>query len=131
MVHGKPKDPGPAGAAKIPESASSKTDQLDDSSGVQVVSASENGIGAVDHDERGHAKWKWSTEVSAPSSADTGTFDLLKALDNDSLTLSQEVPALNPTAVDKHAGYNPYEAVTERAPAKGFAGAKRNIPKPR
>jgi hypothetical protein len=131
MVHGNPKDQRRTGKAETPESTTSKTDQLDDSSGVQVVSASENGIGAVDHDERGHAKWKWSTEASAPSGTDTGTFDLLKALDNDSLTLSQEVPALDPTAVDTHGGYNPYEAVTERAPAKGFAGAKRNITKPR
>ncbi len=131
MARGNPKDQSPTGAAEVPGPDGTKTDQLDGSSRMQVVSASENGKGAVDHDERGHAKWKWSTEASAPSGTDTGTFDLLKALDNDSLTLSQEIPALDPTAVDTHAGYNPYEAVTERAPAKGFASAKRNITKPR
>ena len=102
MVRSNPKDQGPTGKAETPET---------DSSGVQVVSASENGKGVVDHDERGHAKWKWSTEVTAPSGTDTGTFDLLKSLDNDSLTLSQEVPALDPATVDTHGGYNPYQAM--------------------
>ncbi len=123
MVRGDPKDDEPTGG--------SKADRPDDPYRMRVVSASENGIGAVDHDERGRAKWKWSTEASAPASADTGTFDLLKALDNDSLSLSQEVPALESTAVDHAAGYNPYDAVTERSPAKGFAAAKRNVSKPR
>ncbi len=122
MVNGDPKDDEPKGG--------SKTDSSSDTYRMRVVSASENGIGAVDHDERGRAKWKWSTEASTPAAADTGTFDLLKALDNDSLSLSQEVPALESTAVDHAAGYNPYNAVTERAPAKGFA-TKRKISKPR
>jgi hypothetical protein len=124
MVPGKPKD-------DTPTSDRSKSEQVDKPSSTRVVSARENGIGSVDHDERGRAKWKWSTEASVPAVADTGTFDLLKALDNDSLTLSQEIPALDPTVVDKKAGYNPYDAVKEPSPPKGFAGAKRNVAKPR
>jgi len=131
MVHRSPEEDDPTSEEEILEFDGSKTDQLDDTYRMRVVSASENGIGAVDHDERGHAKWKWSTEASAqPSPADTGTFDLLKSLDNESLSLSQELPALDPKAVDSHGGYNPYDVITERSPAKGFAAAKRNI-KPR
>jgi hypothetical protein len=129
MVQGGPEDDDPTIEEEILEFDGSTTDQLDDTYRMRVVSASENGKGTVDHDERGRAKWKWSTEASAPATADTGTFNLLKALDNDSLSLSQEIPALDATNIDKHAGYNPYDAVTEKTPAKGFA-AKRNI-KPR
>jgi hypothetical protein len=120
------KDEDPSGEEPALEFDGTRTDQLDDSYRVRVVSASENG--KVEHDDRGQARWKWASETnSAPT--DTGTFDMLKSLDNDALDLSEEVPAI-PTMIDKIDGYNPYDTIIEDRPPKGFVGTKRNV-KPR
>ena len=127
MNTNKPKDEDPTGEEPVLEFDGTTTDQLDDSYRVRVVSASENG--KVEHDDRGQARWKWASEMnSAPT--ETGTFDMLKSLDNDALDVSEEVPAI-PTMIDKTDGYNPYDTIIEDRPPKGFVSKpKRNV-KPR
>src|SRR6187551_2136069 len=70
------------------EFAGTHTDQFDDTYRTRVVTTSENGIGTVDHDECGRARWKWSSESGSGRVESTGTFNLLKALDNDALSLT-------------------------------------------
>ena len=84
------KDDNPTAEEEALEFDGTRTDQLDDTYRMRIVSASENG--KVEHDERGQARWKWATEENSPAPSDTGTFDLLKALDNKALKVSQEVP---------------------------------------
>lgn len=120
------KDDDPTGEEAALEFDGTRTDQLDDSYRVRVVSASENG--KVEHDDRGQARWKWASETNSVPT-DTGTFDMLKSLDNDALDVSEEVPAI-PTMIDKTDGYNPYDTIIEDRPPKGFVSAKRKV-KPR
>jgi hypothetical protein len=73
--------------------------------------------GTVEHDDRGDARWVWATEKQAQESADR-TFDELKALDNETLTLlEQSAPARG--SAPPGGGYNPYDAVAApKKPAK-------------
>jgi hypothetical protein len=65
----------------------------------------EGSAGKVQHDERGEARWAWST---AQNDALDRTFDELKALDNEALTLLESEPvAARPR---NSGGYNPYDA---------------------
>jgi hypothetical protein len=131
MQHRDPSEEDPTAEEEALEFDGSKTDQLDDSYRVRIVSASENG--KVEHDDRGQARWKWTTETNSPAPSDTGTFDLLKSLDNAALDVSppaaDDAAVPEPVKIDKVAGYNPYETLVEREPSKGFA-TKRNA-KPR
>ena len=70
----------------------------------------------MQHDERGEARWTWATEQH---DALDRTFDELKALDNEALTLLEP----NPVAARPRTGggYNPYDA----------AAAKKTKSKPR
>jgi hypothetical protein len=63
--------------------------------------------GVVDHDDRGQARWKWKTEDAPAASADR-TFDLLKALDNDAISIEKEPQEVR-TAPPRQSGYNPYD----------------------
>ncbi len=62
--------------------------------------------GTVDHDDRGQARWKWNTE-STPSGDADRTFDLLKALTNDALSIEGSVD--EPVEPPRQSGYNPYD----------------------
>ena len=64
----------------------------------------ERSAGAVYHDERGEAHWGWATEQQALDR----TFDELKALDNDALSLLDSEPA--PRRPRAGGGYKPYDA---------------------
>jgi len=128
MIPKQPNDEDPTGEEPALEFDGTQTDQLDDSYRVQIASASENGM--VDHDERGQARWKWASETSS-APADTGTFDMLKSLENDALDIAEKAPAFVPTMIDKTDGYNPYDTIIEAGPPKGFVSKpKRNV-KPR
>ena len=122
------KDEDPTSEEEALEYDGTKTDQLDDSYRVRIVSASENG--RVDHDERGQARWKWSTEEGSVKPSDTGTFNMLKALDNEALSLAERGQPLGPIAIDKIDGYNPSDTVIEAEPPKGFARKQRNVKPP-
>jgi hypothetical protein len=130
MTSRSPEDTDATAEEEALEFDGTQTVQLDDTYRVRVVSASENGNGVVDHDDRGQARWKWSTEASDPAMADTGTFDLIKSPDNDALSVTADVPALPSPSVDKEAGYNPYGAIAEETPPKGFSKTKRNVKLP-
>jgi hypothetical protein len=76
--------------------------------------------GTIEHDDRGDARWVWATEKQAQETADR-TFDELKALDNETLTLlEQSDPARGKPPPG--GGYNPYDAV---APPKKPAKTRR------
>jgi hypothetical protein len=62
--------------------------------------------GTVDHDDRGQARWKWNTETTPSGEADR-TFDLLKALTNDALSIEGSVE--EPAEPPRQSGYNPYD----------------------
>jgi hypothetical protein len=94
-----------------------RTDVLDDALDLGVVSASESSSGGIDHDERGHARWKWVTE-STPGGETEETFDHLKALDNDALALDEEAQAPAPEPPSRTSGYNPYDVTPSRKPKR-------------
>ena len=77
-----------------------------------IVSANENSSGEVGFDDLGNARWKFSSEASAKAKIEAEhTFDLLKALDNDSIELAEgEQPAAGEKKPVKQTGYNPYDA---------------------
>ena len=65
--------------------------------------------GSISHDDRGQARWKFNTETTPPAGSDPErTFDLLKALNNDALSIESSAPPeeAKPT---RHSGYNPYD----------------------
>jgi len=62
--------------------------------------------GVVQFDDRGQAHWKWRSELVPPNPEATGTFNLLKALENPALNLEDNVPP-EPEPPTK-TGYDPY-----------------------
>jgi hypothetical protein len=83
------------------------TDQLGDQYRVSLDYTGEYASGTVDHDDRGQARWKWNTE-STPAGEIDRTFDLLKALNNDALSIEitvEEKRAKPPLT----SGYDPYD----------------------
>jgi hypothetical protein len=91
-----------------------------------IVSANENSSGGVDFDDLGHARWKWSTEASAASPPDVErTFDLLKALDNDTIELAERKQAESQPKAAKKTGYNPYDTGSDDSPPPTPANPKK------
>jgi len=95
-------DDDPTSEEEAPDFDGTSTDALDDTYRFRVVAASENG--AIEHDERGQARWKWITETGTFQVDET--FDQVKALDNPELSLNDEA-APKPEPPTK-AGYDPY-----------------------
>jgi hypothetical protein len=107
MVQGPPETDDPTGEEEAPEFDGTHTDQLDDTYRFRVVTASEGGKGVIGFDDRGHAQWKWKTEL-APTAGDlSGTFDQIKALDNPAIGLESEAPSAPEQSLRK-TGYDPY-----------------------
>jgi hypothetical protein len=90
--------------------------RLDDD--LEVVASGAESSGQIEYDERGHARWKWVTEIAQNAPADQ-TFDQLKALTNNRLRLLDEsqVSRDEPAAPPPGGGYNPYET-TPKAPQR-------------
>jgi hypothetical protein len=84
------------------------TDQLDDKYRVSLDYTGEFATGTVDHDDRGQARWKWNTE-STPAGDTDRTFDLLKALNNDALTIEGTAEQEQPAKPQRKSGYDPYD----------------------
>jgi hypothetical protein len=84
-----------------------RKDTLHDHSRVSLDYTGEFATGSVDHDDRGQARWKWNTE-STPAGETERTFDLLKALNNDALSIEGS-PDQKPTEPPRQSGYNPYD----------------------
>jgi hypothetical protein len=92
-----------------------RTDQIDDRFRVSLDYTGEFATGTVDHDDRGQARWKWNTETTPAGETDR-TFDLLKALTNDALSIEgspAEPPAKEPP---RQSGYNPYDVGGPKKP---------------
>ncbi len=106
MVQRPPDSEDPTSEEEALEFDGTHTDQLDDTYRLRVVAASESANGAVAFDDRGHAQWKWITELGASGTDASGTFDQLKALEAPKLRLKDDTPpAPEPTA---KTGYDPY-----------------------
>jgi hypothetical protein len=103
-----PTDDDPTVEEEAPDLDLSQTDRIERPT---FVSARDDGPGAVEHDERGQARWKWATEHEGPSSDVEKTFDQLEALTNDRLAL-EDSPAAEPTP-NPQSGYDPYETKTK------------------
>jgi hypothetical protein len=83
------------------------TDQVDERFRVSLDYTGEFATGTVDHDDRGQARWKWNTE-STPTGDTERTFDLLKALTNDALSIEGSAET-KPEEPKRQSGYNPYD----------------------
>jgi hypothetical protein len=86
----------------------------------QVSLTNEHSAGVIEHDERGDARWVWATGPQAQDSAER-TFNELRALDNETLTLLEQSDPSRPPP--RGGGYNPYETTTP--PKKTAPKARR------
>lgn len=102
-----PRDEDPTSEEPALEFDGADTQPIEDTSRFRVVTASESDNGTVGFDDRGHALWKWRTELPATAVEGTGTFDQLKALDNPALSLEGDAGAAKPEPARK-VGYDPY-----------------------
>jgi hypothetical protein len=71
--------------------------------------------GAVEHDKRGNAVWKWAVD-SGRDMLDS-TSKLLKRLEVPGLSIDGTEPGLERLSVDRHAGYDPYGTNRPKRPA--------------
>ena len=92
-----------------------------------IVSAHENSAGQVGFDDLGNARWKFSSEASAKAKLEAErTFDLLKALDNDSIELADgKRPDAAQSKPAKKSGYNPYDTGRDDSPPPGPGHPKK------
>lgn len=82
---------------------------------IRVVTVADADSGEIDFDDLGQARWKWITEMElANASSADSTFDYLKALDNDALSLADEDAGSAGEPTDT--GYNPYDTVRLEVP---------------
>jgi hypothetical protein len=92
--------------------------------GPSVVAATDDSVGGIGFDELGQPRWTWITEHDGSARlTNDDTFDYLKALDNDSLTL-QDDPDTAPDGqkLSKQSGYDPYD--TARIDVRGRFGRR-------
>ena len=85
----------------------------------RVTLTNERSSGAIEHDDRGDARWVFASEQQARDSAET--FDEFKALDNEALTLVDQPDPSRPKP-PPGGGYNPYDVT---APVKKPATATK------
>jgi hypothetical protein len=92
-----------------------------------IVSANENSSGEVGFDDLGNARWKFSSEASTKAKVEAEhTFDLLKALDNDSIELAEgKLAVAGEKKPVKQTGYNPYDAGRDDSAPKPTPPKKR------
>ena len=96
-------DDDPTIEEEVPDFDPTRTDQIEEDS---FVSTRHDTTGVIEHDERGQARWVWIPET-APASDVDATFDELRALTNDRLTL-EDSPSTEPKPAPQ-SGYNPYD----------------------
>lgn len=77
------------------------------------VLTNEQRTGVVQHDDRGDARWVFPSERQAQEALDR-TFDELKALENEALSLLEQAPSRSGSPPG--GGYNPYDVTA--APKK-------------
>jgi len=92
--------------------------QRDDGYEISVVSAGENSSGRIDRDDRGQARWKWITEEGAATASYEGTFDHLRALTNDALSIEADPEEAKEPEPVRVVGYNPYDTGPKKARPK-------------
>ena len=82
---------------KTRESEGAVSDGRDNTDVPRVVPVSKSAIGGIEHDEEGHARWKWNADTATSDDPNAQTFSYLKALDtNLEIEQSQKVPVLDP-----------------------------------
>jgi hypothetical protein len=115
----KPPDEVPTIEEQAPDFDGTQTIHLGEEYRAWLVAAHEQSSGNIDHDERGHARWKWNTQ-ERPIALSDKTFNLLKALDDKALAVreSPDTPTGSPPA-KKGTGYDPYDAARSRKPKPG------------
>ncbi|HZF28412.1 MAG TPA: hypothetical protein VE907_04810 [Gammaproteobacteria bacterium] len=112
-------DDDPTVEEEAPDFGPTRTDVLRESDHASIVAADGDSVGAIEHDDRGEARWKWVTETAAATESEK-TFDHLKALSNASLSLQDTPAAAEADKPSRKTGYNPYDvgAPAERKPGK-------------
>ena len=100
-------DEDPTLEEEAPQFDPTRTDNLA-ASDVSIVAAGGDSVGAIEHDDRGEARWKWITETNGALESDK-TFNHLKALSNTSLALQQTPASTEPEKPSRKTGYNPYD----------------------
>jgi hypothetical protein len=111
---------------KSPDFDPTRTDKISEAERVNFVAARGNSSGAIEYDDRGDARWKWVTETAAATETER-TFNHLKALSNDALTLEEPAAPAAAAEASRKTGYNPYDVGRPASP-KDVGPAK---PKPR
>ena len=94
----------PTGEEEAPDFDPTRTDRID----APEVDPGTTGI--IERDDRGNAVWR----VIMPTDMER-TFDELRIFDNDKLAVEEPKPEPAPTPMS---GYNPYETVPAKPPAK-------------
>jgi len=112
-------DDDPTVEEEAPDFGPTRTDVLRESDQASIVAADADSFGAIEHDDRGEARWKWVTETTAAIETEK-TFDHLKALSNASLSLQDTPAAAETEKPSRKTGYNPYDVggPAERKPGK-------------
>ena len=100
-------DDAPTVDEEAPDLDRTRTDAANDGYTVSLDYTGEFASGVIDHDDRGQARWKFNSE-STPVGETERTFDLLKALNNDALTIEGS-PQPDPAKPARQSGYNPYD----------------------
>jgi hypothetical protein len=120
-------DDDPTIEEEAPDFDPTRTDSLR-ASDVSIVATSGESVGAIEHDDRGEARWKWITET-AGALASEKTFDHLKSLSNDSLALEVATATAEPEKPSRKTGYNPYDVDGPAAQRKMSTPAKPSKPR--
>ena len=110
-------DDDPTIEEEAPDFDPTRTDALLRASEVSIVATSDDSVGAIEHDDRGEARWKWVTET-ADALASEKTFDHLKSLSNDRLAIEDIPPLADAEKPSRKTGYNPYDVDGPAAQAK-------------
>jgi hypothetical protein len=87
------------------------------------VPKAEERSGAIEHDKRGNAVWKWAVDSSRDMLDSTSK--LLKKLEVPGLSIDGTEPELETLSVDREAGYDPYGTNRSRRAASGSAAAEK------
>src|SRR5262245_36594824 len=121
-------DDDPTIEEEAPDFDPTRTDALR-ATDVSVVATSGDSVGAIEHDDRGEARWKWVTETPGALASEK-TFDHLKSLSNDALSLEDGPALAEPEKPSRKTGYNPYD-VDGPAAQKPKTSTPAKPPKPR
>jgi hypothetical protein len=97
-------------------------DSSDKDSGSRRAPKAQQRSGAIEHDKRGTAVWKWAVDSSRDMLDSTSK--LLKKLEVPGLSIDGAEPEIETLSVDREAGYDPYGTNRSKRTATVVPGKK-------